>query len=363
MKKIIIVVLLLAAGAVGWFLNRPETALVRPAWRGKAVRAVTGNVTVLARYEIDLKSETGGRIVSSQLDEGASFSSGTMLVKIDSRELELDIQKTENDLKGTEARIEVGSSLTLDLENARESLASSERLLEHGNISESAVRRQRREIRQLERRMELEEVNNNLSIDNLKNTLARQKLRLEKTEVAAPMESVVSEIYAYPGDIIGGNAPIARLISSSRIVEARISEENFANIRAGNRASVRILGYGREQFDARVGKVLPAADPETQRYIVHLDVAIDPELLVPGLTGEVSIITAERNNAVLIPRRALVGNKVLVVSAGRVEVRSVETGYDSLNEVEILGGIEDGELVITEQLDLFREGDRVRVTE
>ena len=146
-------------------------------------------------------------------------------------------------------------------------------------------------------------------------------------------------------------------------MEARISEENFSNIRLGQTASVRLLGYGNEQFNAKVSKILPAADAQTRRYTIHLDVAIDQTRLVPGLTGEVSIITAERDNTVLIPRRALIGDKVMVVVDGVVEVRTVEKGYESLNEVEILSGLESGDLVITEELDLFRDGERVNTAE
>ncbi|MCC5022880.1 MAG: hypothetical protein J6386_08835 [Candidatus Synoicihabitans palmerolidicus] len=41
----------------------------------------------------------------------------------------------------------------------------------------------------------------------------------------------------------------------------------------------------------------------------------------------------------------------------------MEAGYESLNEVEILSGIEVGDLVVTEELDLYRDGDRVNVEE
>ena len=65
----------------------------------------------------------------------------------------------------------------------------------------------------------------------------------------------------------------------------------------------------------------------------------------------------------IIPRRALIGDKVMVVTEGVVDVRSVESGYESLNEVEIVSGVEVGELIVTEELDLFRDGDRVNPIE
>ena len=68
---------------------------------------------------------------------------------------------------------------------------------------------------------------------------------------------------------------------------------------------------------ATVTQILPTADPATQRYVVHLQVDIDPEKLVPGITGEVVIDVGEHDKTLLVPRRALYGRSLLVVNNGR----------------------------------------------
>ena len=360
MNKLLGIFILIALSAGAWFLlGQGSEAMVRAAWNGKAVQAVPGSVEVLAEFDMNLKSEVGGRVLFSELEQGAAFKKGAILVQIDSSDLRLEIERVQTEYEAAKRKISVGSSFELELATERENLEASERLLRNGNMSQSNFRKQERIVQEIENRLELEQVNNELQLANYENTLAQKQRELEKMQVIAPFECVVSEVYARPGDLIGGGAPIALLISTSRTVEARISEENFSNIRVGQKASIRLLGYSNEQFNAVVSKVLPSADAETQRYIVNLDVDIELDKLVPGLTGEVSIVTAERENTVIIPRRALIGDKVMVVSDGVVEVRSVEAGYESLNEVEILNGVEVGELVITEELDLFRDGDRV----
>jgi len=163
------------------------------------------------------------------------------------------------------------------------------------------------------------------------------------------------------GDHIGREAPVATLISSTRTIEAKVSEENFAGIKVGQKASVRFLGYGSQLYSGSVVKVLPTANAETQRYVVHLSVDLPVEKLVPGLTGEVSIVLGERDAAAIIPRRALRGNEVFVVNGSTVELRKVQTGYLALNQAEIIGGLKVGERVIVEELDRFQAGDRVRV--
>ncbi|RME70081.1 MAG: efflux RND transporter periplasmic adaptor subunit [Verrucomicrobia bacterium] len=180
-------------------------------------------------------------------------------------------------------------------------------------------------------------------------------------KIAAPIDGVISEVNAGPGDLVVRGSPIARLTSLDRFVEAEISEENFAGVRIGQPATVRFLQYGGMLYNARVVKILPEADPQTQRFKVHLDVEIEPEKLIPGITGEVSIVLDERPNALVIPRSALFGEKVFVVENNRVQVRDVQLGYTGLNLVEVLSGLEEGELVIVDEVDRFREGDRVRV--
>ena len=80
---------------------------------------------------------------------------------------------------------------------------------------------------------------------------------------------------------------------------------------------------------------------------------------MPGLTGEVNVIVGSREAQALVPRRALFGNNIYVVEGGRVRLRKVEVGYVSLNIAEITSGLAAGDLVIVEELDKYRDGDRV----
>jgi len=333
---------------------------VQAAWVGAAIQAVPGSVVVKAEAEMPLLSEVGGRVVTSKLEPGAVFQEGDIVMQLDPEALELEIERVEAERAAARRRLEVGSSIALELETARENLANNERLMRMGNYSATAVEQERRAVRQIEQRLELETVNNELQLTNLENQLANRRLELRKMTIRMPLDGTVSRVDARPGAIISANTPLAMLISANRTVEGRISEENFAGIRVGQRASVRLLGYGTDQFNAEVSTVLPAADAETQRYMVYLNLEIEKEKLVPGLTGEVSIITAERSNTVIVPRRALIGNRVLVLEGNVVRLRTVERGYESFNEVEILSGVQEGDLVVVEELDRYRDGERVR---
>jgi RND family efflux transporter MFP subunit len=359
MKKWLIAAIAAVAVLLLVFTLLKPTAQVAPVTKGLAVNAVSGNVTVQAEFQMELKSEIAGRIIKSELDPGKEVKAGMILVQIDPGDLQLTLERTETDLDAAKQRVAVGSAIKLELETAQDELANFERMTKSGNFPPGELEKKRRSVKQIEQRVALEDVTNKQAIATLENTLKVTRRQLDKMTIIAPFDGVVSLVYARVGDLINSNAPIATLITVSRAVEAKISQENFADVRLGQKATVRFTGRENDRYDATISKILPTADAETQRYPILLDVKCPIEVLVPGLTGEVNIVVAERDAQARIPRRALFGNNVYVVQGGRVQLRKVEVGYVSLNLAEITKGLTAGEVVIVEGLDKFRDGDRV----
>ena len=356
---VVLVGVLLVGYAVSYFL-RPE-AMVQAATKGKAVRAVPGTVTVYAEYQMELKSEVSGRVLDSSLDIGKRVKRGDLLVQLDSGDIDIEIERIQNEIVAAKRKVELGSTLRPEVLNARDTLDNLERQTKAGAYPAAEFEKQRRLFQQLEQRMELDEVNARLALENFENALRAKEREKAKMAIVVHSDGVVTAVYARVGDLIGSNSPIATVIAVGRTVEAKLSEENFAAVKLGQKATVRFLTYGQDHYNAVVSKILPSADPTTQRYTVYLDVFLpEGRVLVPGITGEAFIITADRDNTVLIPSRALVGDYVYVLEGGKLALRKVEKGYGSMNEVEILKGVEAGDLVVVEKQDTFRDGERVR---
>lgn len=356
---------LAVVAAVSWIIIlmiRPEAVVVAAA-RARAINAVPGSLTVLAERSLEVKAEVGGRVIKSYMDLGANVEEGGLLAELDPADLVLEIEQLKNDYETVKQRIEIGSATTFELINEQEKLENMDRLFRQGNITAADLERQRRVVKQTEQKLELESLANQQQLFRFETELKVKQRRLDKMQIKSPVEGVISAIHANIGDLIGDKTPIATVIADSRVIEAKVSEENFAGIRVGQKATVRFLGYGGTLYGARVEKILPSADPLTQRYVVHLSVDIDTRLLVPGITGEVNIVIDARDNVVIIPRRAVFGKNVFVVKNGRIELRTVELGFGSLNLVEVLKGVDEKELVVVEGIDLFRDADRVSVTE
>ena len=361
--KLILTLIVIAGVAALIFVKTGSTAKVSVVTKGRAVNSVPGTVVIRAEYEQPLVSEVAGRVIEKDfnLDLGKKVKKGDILCRIETTDLNIDIEHIESEQDAAKRRVEAGSLIELERQTAREALDQLERMYKLGSVSEADIVKQRRSYKAIEVRVENERIANQASLDGYINTLKVKRRIAEKMTILAQFDGVVSAVFVHPGALIDAKTSLATLITINRVVEAKISQENFAGISVGQNAIVRFLGHEDQIYDARTAKILPTAEAETQRYIVHLDVNVkgQTDLLVPGLTGEVSIVVGERDAQALVPRRAVFGSGVYVVQDGRVKRRKVELGYVSLNIVEILKGLQAGDQVIVEDIDKYREDDRV----
>ena len=205
-----------------------------------------------------------------------------------------------------------------------------------------------------------EEISNKQTLATFENTLKQKRRALEKMKITAPADGTVVELGIEPGALVGGGQALARVISRSRLVVAQISEENFAGVRPGLPVAVQFLGYYGQRFVGKVEGVLASADEKTKRYTAFLHLEMSPELLTPGLTGEASITVDQRENALKVERRSLVGEKLYVVRDGRVRVTRVELGFVGQKFAEVTSGIQEGAEYILDDLSNFKDGQPVR---
>ena len=363
----LLVVLAVIGGAVLAVQHylRP-VAKVEPVISGDAVDAEPGSVVVKEHYAMQMKSAIAGRVLNKdfKLDTGLHLKEGDILAHLDTSDTEVAIEQIRNTIDSTKQRIALGSSQKFALESANSDFKNTERLFKMGQISDSEYQKARRAVETIQQQLAMEKVRDEEDLKTDENDLKAKQLQLQKMTITAPFDGIVSVVNAHPGDLINTGDPLVTMITEDRIVEAKISEENFANIRPGEKATVRFLPYGYFVFNGTVTKVLPTADPETQRHLVDLVINdIPPEKLIPGITGEVSIEVGRRPAKAIIPRRALLNENVYVVKNGRVELRPVKKGYVWLTGVEVLEGLEPGEEVIVEDLDSFHDGDSVGTIE
>jgi RND family efflux transporter MFP subunit len=130
---------------------------------------------------------------------------------------------------------------------------------------------------------------------------------------------------------------------------------------------LQVPAYGTQTFTGAVKSIAPTIDTRSRTAAVRVEPkgeAVDK--LRAGMFARLNIVTAEKKNALLVPREALLtsapGTSPIVVAidpAGQVHRRQVRLGLQNDRFAEITGGIDDGQLVATSSLNDLMDGDVV----
>ena len=143
-------------------------------------------------------------------------------------------------------------------------------------------------------------------------------------------------------------------------MRGEVNEEDVGEVKPGMKATLRLYAYRTQQFAARVSSIQPAADPETQRYTIVLELENPPDNLMAGMTGEMNIITGTHENVLLVPTRALLVDQALVIQNGIVQKRTVKVGFRTLDFAEAMKGVAEGDNVVVSDQDKLKPGRPVR---
>jgi RND family efflux transporter MFP subunit len=360
--KIVVVLLVVAAVAAGAMFSFRPVAKVTTIKAGPASKIVPGTVVVTAEKLSLIMSEAEGRLVETRLAPDFEAKEGDILAQIDPTDLNIEIKHARHERETLSKNIEIErQKRETDWKTTEEDMKLAEWQHERNAVSDVAWTRMLRTFENAKQTKAQSEVAAAQSLERADHEIETRVRRLEKMTIKAPFDGVVAETYVNKGDLINNKQALAKFITKTRLVTGKISEENFASIQLGQKATLKFLAYGDETFEATVTKKLPIAEEATQRYLIYLDVAIAPGRLLPNLTGEVAVIVGERDAPALVPRRAVIdGRFVKVVEDGRVRQREIQLGFTSLTVAEATSGLKAGDVVIVEELEKFSTGDRVR---
>lgn len=335
------------------------SVIVAPATRGTAVNAVTGTVEVLAGIDIRIKSQNRGQLADNVVQAGQLVKKGDIIALQDSEELKLQIQQIEIRLETAREKSLLESVHKIELERIDDELEGLELAVELKQAPLSRVKDARRQRRKSEVMWRLDEINLREQIKLLQNQLEQTSLSLQRMETRAPFDGIVAEVYAWTGDMLNANQDLVRLVSHGRTVLMELTEEDYFGVADRQPVTLRLASYPDRTFEGTVVRLEDIANSNNKTRNLFVTVDAPDNVLVPGLTGEGYLVKDERPDAVLIPRRALMGNLVYVVSNGKVEMRRVRPGFLGLQIAEILEGVDEGELVILEDQNLLKPGQRV----
>lgn len=184
---------------------------------------------------------------------------------------------------------------------------------------------------------------------------AALEAQAEKYALRSPIAGVVTKRTVEVGEIVAANAPVIAVISANRFeIEANVSEVDIAKLKLGQAARVTLDAYG---SDVPFGARLSAIDPgetvidgvPTYRVTFHFDES--DSRVRAGMTANVDVTTATREDVIVLPQRAIGtqdGKRVVRIWGENViRIVRVQTGLRGLDgNVEVLLGVREGDRVL-----------------
>lgn len=378
-----IVVLLLAAGAAGWWMSRDPavevgTAVAREVTAAKREAATVLNASgyVTARRQATVSSKFTGRVSEVLIEEGMQVGEGQVLARLDDSNLRPALALAEAQRVSAQRGVdETGALLT----EARLNLERTERLVERQLASAAELDRSRALARSLEAQLERKRAD--VEVAERQVDIYRQQL--EDTIVRAPFDGIIVAKNAQPGEMIspvsaGGGftrTGIGTIVDMASLeIEIDVNEAYINRVTAGQAVLATLDAYPDWKIPCHVIAIIPTAD--RQRATVEVRVGFDE--LDPRILPDMGIKVAfqeETDGAagavgaagVSIPAEALRRENgrdvVWVVSDGAVERRAVSTGPPAAGAVVVRSGLAPGEVVVVRPPTELAEGDRVRERE
>jgi RND family efflux transporter MFP subunit len=359
-----VAVVLVIIGII-YFATLPvaEVAIVQ---RGTAISAIYGTVRIEPSLVLPVRAQNSGFIQLAEVLSagrgaiGRSVEKGELLATIADEATARQLKQARADLQAAKQRAELPLPSAEALKVAEDNLGRLEKLSALSNVAQVEFEKAKSEVKRLKALVETERIERDRNLDALDETTKKLEAQMKNSEIRSPVDGLLTAIKTIDGELVAERAELFTVSSRKNYVRGEVDEEDVGEVKAGMEAIVQVYAFRTRQFRAKVSAIQPAADPETQRYTIVLELENPPENLMAGMTGEMNIITGTHENVLLLPTRALVVDQALVVRHGLIESRTVKVGYRTLDFSEVLNGVSEGERAVLSDQDKLRPGRPVR---
>ncbi len=300
---------------------------------GRIARSVTVSGNIEPLRTIAVNSQLAGALRTVNVEEGSVVTEGAILATLDDRELAAQLASAEAAFQVAEATFNRSQTL-----RERQVITAAE--YERDRAAYASAQAQRDQLR----------------------------TRIGYATVRAPLSGVVTQKSVEAGDAVGVQTRLFTIADvSTLVVRVRVSELDVGGLRAGDRTDVVLDAFPDQPLSGRIRRVFPSADPTSR--LLPVEVALtgaDAAVARPGFLARITFALGAKDNVRLVPASAIVtdptgAQALFVVDNGRAARRVVHTGVISEGRVEIVDGVQVGEVVVITGNNNLRDGASVRI--
>ncbi|HEY9143308.1 MAG TPA: efflux RND transporter periplasmic adaptor subunit [Arenimonas sp.] len=290
----------------------------------------TGTANLEAPGEAQVVAKTSGVLLQLLAEEGDQVKAGQVLARIDPERPRLEMERARATVR--------------KLEN---NYRRSQELLESKLVSAEAS----------------DQIRYDLEAARAAYQLAQ--LELSYTNIVAPIDGVIAARAVKPGNLIQLNSSLFRIVDTSRLEAVlNVPERDLATMKEGLTVRMTADAMPGETFEGVIDRVSPVVDAGSGTFRV---VTAFPggEGLRPGMFGRIEVVYDQRNDALTVPRSALLQDAgetaVFAVRDSKAVRVPIEIGHLSGELAEVRKGLDEGDQVVTAGKVALRDGAVVEV--
>ena len=284
--------------------------------------------------ETVLFARTQGYLKKRLVDIGSQVRAGQLLATIDAPELDQELLRARAEQKLASSNLDRSRSVTLEGAVAQQDLDSREASYE-------------------------------MNAANVRRLEALKRLQ----EIRAPFGGMITSRTVEIGALMnaGNNTPLFTLSQLDTLrVFIDVPQSYYRSIKVGQQVQVKVPELPGQVFRGQVIRTSGVLRPESRTLLTEIIIPNRRQELMSGLYGQVNFQVKPVTAPVIIPANTVVvksgGPHVVVVGAGNViHVQAIEIGRDYGTEVEVTGGLNGGEKIVTNPTDYLQDGQPVQL--
>ena len=353
MKKIIItiVIIIVAFFGISYLLNKnkteneAKTAVVAEKNAAVSVKVATvktedvnlgftANGNFVPIQELTFSAEKSGKVISVLVKEGDYVRVGQTLLTVRGDVINVNAQQAQ-----------------AVYQNAKSDYARYENAFKTGGVTKQQLDQAK------------------LAMTNAQSSLTQANINVGDTKVKAPINGYINKKYIEPGSILAGMPATALfdIVNVSKLkLTVTVNESQVASLKVGNTVNITASVYPDKNFSGKITFIAAKADASLN-FPVEIEIANNANNdLKAGMYGTANFgANNQKQNLKVVPRNAFVGsvssNEIFVVENNIAKLKKVVAGRILGDKVEIINGLNDGDVVITTGQINLQDGNTVEI--
>ena len=287
--------------------------------RGNIELGVSSSGTISPLITVPVGSQVSGQLTEIDVDFNSRVTKGQLLAVVDPSTFKSRVQAALADMTVQQAVIGSNdvqvSNAQVVQEQARRDFERTQKLAAQGLLSTNDLEKARNTLEQSQNQVKIAAAtltNSRAQLVKVRSQLDQARIDLSHTQIRAPVDGVVIDRSADVGQTVQSAMTVATLFKIARDlsqvqIETKVDEADIGAVRQAHLATFTVDAYPERSFEGRIAQVRingsTSANVVTYSVMVQAD---NPEqILLPGMTANVRLVTAERKGVLRLPANAL----------------------------------------------------------